>query len=68
MINLRLNYLVLQTINIVFFFLAYLFLRHHFDLRNSEKLIQFVILLPLVISGAYVFYTNRIFYILAEKR
>jgi hypothetical protein len=68
MINVKINYFMLQTINAVFFLLSYLFLRDHFQTHEPRTLGGFLILLPLILAAAYAFFTNRIFYMLIKHR
>ena len=66
MINVKLNYIMLQAINLAFSFLAYLYVREHFP-QEEKSLAKFLTLLPVIMAAAWTFYTNRIFYILAKR-
>ena len=66
MINVRLNYVLLQAINASFFILSYLFVRDYLDVGDDNSLTEFLILLAVILAGCWAFYTNRIFYILAK--
>jgi hypothetical protein len=68
MINVRLNYILLQVINAAFFLISYLFVRDYLHIDDNKTVGEFLILLSLILAGAYVFYTNRIFYILVKHR
>ena len=62
----KLNYIAIQSINAVFFILAYLYLWENFADNGNDKMATIFILFPTLMCGAYVFYTNRIFYALAK--
>lgn len=67
MINVKLNYVLLQGINAAFLVLSYLFVRNCLDIGEDRSLGNFLILLGVVLAGCWAFYTNRIFYILAKQ-
>ena len=62
--NVRLNYILLQLINAAFFLLSYLFVENR--LSETKGAGEFLILLPVVLGGVWVFYTNRLFYMLIK--
>ena len=68
MFNMKLNYLGLQFINAAFFVLSYLFVRGLLGTRGDRSFGEFLILLAVILAGAWAFYTNRIFYLLAKHR
>lgn len=65
--NIRLNYIGLQIINIAFFIMSYLFLLRYFELENASRLARLLVLGPLILSGGWVFFTNRIFYVIMKN-
>jgi hypothetical protein len=67
MINVKLNYIMLQAINVAFAFLAYLYVREHFHPQEERSLAGFLTLLPVIMAAVWAFFTNRIFYILAKR-
>lgn len=62
----KLNYIAIQSINAVFFILAYLYLRENFADNGNDEIAMIFILFPTLMCGVYVFFTNRIFYVLAK--
>jgi hypothetical protein len=67
MINVKLNYVLLQVINATFFILSYLFVRNYLEIGEDKSVGEFLILLAVILAGFWAFYTNRIFYILAKQ-
>jgi len=66
MINVKLNYVLLQVINAIFFILSYLFVRDYLETGEGRSVGDFLILLAVFLAGFWAFYTNRIFYILLK--
>ena len=66
--NIKISYIMVQIINMIFFLLSYMFIKDYFNIDQLENAKRFLILLPFILSGAYVFYTNRIFYILIKDK
>ena len=68
MFNMKLNYLGLQFINAAFFVLSYLFVRDLLGTSGPKSFGGYLILLALILAGAWAFYTIRIFYLLVKPR
>lgn len=66
MINVKLNYVLLQIINAVFFILSYLFVKGYLQTGEDKSVGESLVLLAVILAGLWAFYTNRIFYILVK--
>lgn len=66
--NIKRDYIIVQLVNLVFFILAYMFVRDYFGIDKDADLVRFIITLILFVSAVYVFHTNRIFFIIARNK
>ena len=62
MINSKRDYVILQSANIIFSLLSYVYIKDVLLYEQQRSIIEFLVLLSVVMSALYVFHTNRIFY------
>lgn len=68
MINVKLNYVLLQTINATFFILSYLFVKDYLDVGDDRALAEFLILLAVILAGCWAFLHEPHFLHLSEAK
>lgn len=67
MTNVKRDYIVLQTINMIFFLMSYSFARDYLQIEHDKSFEKMIVLFIIFFGALYVFYTNRIFYIMLKN-
>ena len=64
MINIKLNYTIVQSVDVIFAVMSYMLLNRIFHIETDPHFWNVAMGAAVVAVGIYVYYTNRIFYLM----